>query len=237
MISFRENAMRTIGASAVIAVVLAAAPAQAADGPAILKQQCSACHAIEKPQAATTQRLWERKGPDLYYAGLKFNREWLVKWLQSPTRIRPAGAFYTNNIKTGDTADVVDDTRLKPHPVLAAADATAAADALLALKGPEGLASADTYSGEKPNMRMGEMFFSKLRGCSACHMSAPDNGGRSGPELYTAAQRLQPNYIVQYIKDPQKFDPHVWMPRQELSDKDVQRLTGYLMQLSDGEKK
>jgi hypothetical protein len=81
------------------------------------------------------------------------------------------------------------------------------------------------------------MFFGKLRGCSACHSIKPGDGGASGPELGTAGERLQPDYILSYIKDPQKFDPKVWMPKQELSEQDLQRLTGYLVQMKKGENK
>jgi cytochrome c553 len=43
--------------------------------------------------------------------------------------------------------------------------------------------------------------------------------------------RLQPDYVVAYIKDPQKFDPHVWMPRLDLNDADIQKLAGYIATL------
>jgi mono/diheme cytochrome c family protein len=78
---------------------------------------------------------------------------------------------------------------------------------------------------------MGAMFFGKLRGCSACHQNALGKGGLSGPELYTASQRLQPDYVYSYIKNPQAIDPHVWMPALGLPEPDLQRLTGYIMQL------
>jgi len=75
------------------------------------------------------------------------------------------------------------------------------------------------------------MLFAKLRGCSACHQSAPDKGGQSGPELYSAGDRLQPDYILSYIANPQALDPGVWMPALGLSDQDLKRLTAYLLGL------
>jgi mono/diheme cytochrome c family protein len=231
-----EEFMRNLIFGAAGAVVLATSAA-AADGDAILKQQCAACHALEKPNAFSVERLWDRKGPDLYYAGAKFNRDWLVEWLQNPTRIRPAGTHYARIVVAGEKADVVDEKKLAPHPKLAKGDAESVADALMTLKGPDGLVAPGAYKGEKANMRLGEMAFTKLRGCSACHRSSADEGGLSGPELHTASRRLKPDYVAEYIKDPQKFDPHVWMPKQEMSDKDIERLTGYLLQLGQGERK
>jgi cytochrome c2 len=78
---------------------------------------------------------------------------------------------------------------------------------------------------------MAPMLFNKLRGCSSCHSGKPGSGGFSGPELYTAGDRLQADYMVEYIRSPQKFDPHVWMPALGLKDGDVQKLTGYLLTL------
>jgi mono/diheme cytochrome c family protein len=234
---FWKQALHNMTLRGVVASAISAAPALAVDGDAILKQQCAVCHALEAPKGNSIERLWERKGPDLHYAGAKFNRDWLVGWLQNPTRIRPAGTFYTDNIKAAEPTDLIDDTKLKPHPKLAKADAESAADALMALKGPEGLVPAGAYGGAKPNMRLGEMSFAKLRGCSACHQAKAGEGGLSGPELQTAALRLKPDYMAAYIKDPQRFDAHIWMPRQGLSDKDVQLVTGYLLNLSPGEKK
>jgi len=99
--------------AALLGTAFAAGPALAADNPGagILKTQCISCHAIAKPDSMTLDRLWTRKGPDLYYAGSKFNKAWLVKWLQAPVRIRPAGELYTKHVKAGDKEDVVDESR------------------------------------------------------------------------------------------------------------------------------
>ncbi|MGE5537059.1 MAG: c-type cytochrome [Gemmatimonas sp.] len=229
--------MRMVLASLLGAGLLALAPAAArADGADILKSQCSACHAVTPPAETTLDRLRERKAPDLTYAGVKFRRDWLVAWLQTPTRIRPAGYPYFRNVVPGDKGDEVDAKKLGDHPRLAAADANAVADALMALK-PDGVVETGLYKDEKPNLRMGEMAFVKLRGCSACHAGKGGEGGRSGPELTDAGKRLQPDFIASYIKSPQKIDPHVWMPGSKVTDQDIQRLTGYIVQLSAGENK
>jgi len=227
----------------ILAVLLgaafAAASVQAADNPGagLLKSQCISCHAIVKPDNASLDRLWERKGPDLYYAGSKFNKAWLEKWLQNPVRIRPAGEFYTRHVKGSDKEDVVDESTMVAHVKLSKADAEAVAEALMALTGPADLVRKGAFKGDKVSMSMGAMFFNKLRGCAACHQAKPGTGGSSGPELYTAAERLQPDYIYSYIKNPQAIDPHIWMPTLNLAEPDLQRLTGYILQLSASEGK
>lgn len=206
--------------------------AMAAGGADIIKSQCISCHATVKPANLGLDHIWERGGPDLYYAGSKFNQPWLVKWLQNPTRIRPAGEFYTKHVKAnGDEVDVIDTSTMKEHVKLSKEDAEAVAEALMALTAPEGMIEKGAYKEGKVNKTMAAMFFNKLRGCAACHSAKEGTGGLSGPELYTAAERLQADYIYSYIKQPQKIDPRVWMPQLDIAEPDLQRLTGYILQL------
>lgn len=221
---------------AAAAGALLATTAWAGTGEDLLKAQCSACHAVTKPVDGGVERLLVRKGPDLHYAGAKFNREWLVAWLQNPVPLRPGGAMIANVLKPGAAGapDEVDASRLQSHPKLAAADAAAAADALMALGAGDGLVATGAFKGEPVNAAMAALLFNKLRGCASCHSGRPGTGGSSGPELYTAGDRLRPDYVVEYIRNPQKFDPHVWMPRLDLNEADLQKLAGYLMTLKQG---
>lgn len=198
-----------------------------------LKAQCSSCHALEKPAAPSVERLWSRKGPDLWYAGAKFNRDWLVKWLQKPTTIRPGGVMWFNHAKPGEPRDTLDTASLPTHPAVDAATAAKLADALMALKG-DGVVTPGAYKGEGANLAMGKLAFGKLRGCVACHQDKSGEGGVSGPQLYDAGDRLQPDYVQAYMKDPQAFDRFVWMPRLGLSDPDLQRITAYITTLKAG---
>ncbi|HUH56374.1 MAG TPA: c-type cytochrome [Rhodanobacter sp.] len=208
----------------------------AAGGTDVLQQQCSSCHALTKPADASLDRLWERKGPDLYYAGVKFNREWLEAWLQNPTTIRSGGVMYAKAIKASadKTADTIDGSKLTPHVKLDKADAGAAADALMKLGTDLDLVQKGAFKNGAPGP-MAKMLFSKLRGCSSCHSVKAGSGGLSGPELADAGSRLQPDFVVAYINNPQKFDPHIWMPTLGLTDADVQKLTGYLLTLKHTE--
>lgn len=204
----------------------------AADGNAILQSKCAACHTMTKLDSPGLDHIWTRQGPDLHYAGSKFRQEWLVQWLQTPSRIRPAGEFYFKHVKAGSRVDEIDESTLQPHMKLAPDEARAVAEALMKKTASADVIPKGTYRDEKTNMTMGSMFFNKLRGCASCHQSAIGVGGNSGPELYTASQRLQPDYVYAYIQDPQKVDPHVWMPNLSLSQTDIQRLTSYILQLS-----
>jgi mono/diheme cytochrome c family protein len=199
----------------------------------LLSQQCIACHAITKPANTSLDRLWERKGPDLYYAGNKFNKPWLVSWLQNPTTIRAAGVMYAKAVKaSGDkTVDLIDAAQVPAHPKLSAADAATAADLLMALK-VDGLVTPGAFKGE-PGGSMASMLFSKLRGCTSCHAAKSGDKPTSAPEMYSAGERLQPDFVHAYISNPQKFDAHTWMPTLGLNDADLQKLTAYISTLKE----
>lgn len=229
-----SNRRRGTGRRSMLLLVLGlglASGSPAADpGVRILEQNCAACHALQAPESAGFERIRERKGPDLHYAGVKFQADWLERWLQNPVRIRPGAELYTRYLLSAPEGDVIDESALPVHPSLSAEDAQAVAAALMELKGPEGLVEEGAFDGKPVPAAMGQMFFTKLRGCAACHSMEPGDGGESGPNLGTAGDRLQADFIYSYIKDPQRIDPHVWMPRQELSEQDLQRLTGHLVQ-------
>ena len=212
---------------------LAATGARAADeGSAILTQRCAGCHNLTGPAPQTLKELWARKAPDLFYAGNKFRAEWLRAWLVKPTRIRVAGEFYADHVRSGEKSDEVDPGTLEPHPALNPADADAVTQALMRLKPHDDLIAAETIEPGSISKSMGEMAFDKFLGCMACHEVEPGFGGASGPELYTAARRLQPAFIASYIRSPQAWDPKIWMPNKHVSDPNIVKLTHYLSVLA-----
>ncbi len=74
----------------------------------------------------------------------------------------------------------------------------AVADELMKLKPHDDLIAKEKIESGTISKQMGEMAFDKFMGCMACHFIEPEYGGFSGPELYTAAKRLQPEYIASY---------------------------------------
>ncbi|MDX1253273.1 MAG: c-type cytochrome [Gammaproteobacteria bacterium] len=224
--------MRIKNAGAALALGLFAVTAWA-DGEAILKSQCGACHNLTGPAPTTLQALWDRKGPDLFYAGNKYQAAWLEQWLQKPVRIRPAGMFYAAHVKPGPKGDEVDASTLVPHPALSAADAKAVTAALMTRKAGSELIKAGAYTPGAISRSSGEMMFDKFKGCLACHEIEPGYGGLSGPEVYTAGRRLREDYLVSYLRNPQAWDPKIFMPNKHLSDTDIQKFINYFRLLSE----
>jgi len=204
----------------------------AGEGGAILKNRCAGCHALSGSAAKTVQELWQRKGPDLFYAGSKYNSEWLEKWLAKPRRIRPAGYHYVKHIKPGKKRDMVDTKTLQPHLALSKDDAEDVTESLMKLKAPAELVSAGAFKGGKISASFGEMVFDKFNGCMACHAIEPDFGGLSGPEVYTAAKRYQADYLVSFITSPQAWNPKTPMPNKHIAAANIQKIVQYLQAIA-----
>jgi len=220
--------------AALVAVIVSMPVSRAnEDGTTILKQRCASCHALQGPAASTLAALWQRKGPDLFYAGNKYRPAWVEAWLQNPKRIRPAGMFYMDHIKSGPKWDLVDQSTLSGHMKLNAEQAKAVAAALTDLKANSALTKQEKHDASVDASAMGEMMFDKIYGCTACHQIEPGYGGLSGPEIYTAGKRLTPEFMLSYIRSPQAWDPKIWMPNKHVPDANMQMLVNYIIELSE----
>jgi mono/diheme cytochrome c family protein len=212
----------------IILAVLLGLSGTAFSAEGILQKDCASCHNITGPAVQTLKEALGKKGPDLFYAGNKYRQEWLAAWLQKPKRIRPAGMYYGDHIKVGAKGDEIDASTLTEHVALSKAGATAVVAELIKLKPHDDLIAKEKIEPGTITKQMGEMNFDKFQGCMACHLIEPEYGGVSGPELYTAARRLQPEYMASYIRNPQAWEPKSWMPNKQVSDGGIQKLVRYL---------
>jgi len=221
--------------SIIAATLISVNQVQADSGDSLLKERCASCHDLTGPAAQTVEEAWQRKAPDLFYAGVKYKREWLSTWLTKPTRIRPMGHHYFKHIKSSPKGDLIDRSSLLKHPVLTAAESKKATTALLNLTASPVQLKQDEFNGKSISMSFGEMVFDKFNGCLACHQIEPGYGGVSGPELYTAANRLQEDFLVSFIRSPQAWSPKSPMPNRHIKEANIQKLVGYLVALSKEE--
>lgn len=215
-----------------LASTLSSSNVVAQDVQKYIESKCISCHAVKKPdfeKIGIDERI-NRKGPHLYYAGDKFNKDWLKEWLKKPYRIRPGGSFPPEHTIVADVGDVIDESTLVEHMSVPEELLSPVTDYLMSLK-MENLPELEKeYEPKKVSPVMGRMDFHKFKGCAACHRDEPDIGGLSGPELYTAWQRLNPHYFISYIKDPTAWDPNSMMPNRHLDEGDIHKLVDYLRQ-------
>ena len=192
----------------------------AADGKTIIEQnRCASCHEMTGNAAKTIADLLNKKAPDLFYAGSKFQERFLVEFLQRPYRIRPAGTVFLNYVTPGDDIDHIQEPPLCASK-LSAEDAGVAAQYLMTLKDTN--MQAGVYKpGTQFSKSSAKMIFYKSGACNACHQvdeGGSIKGGVSAPVLYNAGARLNGDWVVNFLKDPQHWEPKVWMPKRELPD-------------------
>ena len=199
-------------------LVMATAPSYAAGGDAIFKKSCASCHYTDGPaKEKTISDQLAKKGPELWYAGSKFKKDWLVAWLQNPKPIR--GLKYNS----------LSETNKGDHPKQSAGDAAATADFLMGLTSPEVKAGVI-----KPNDSIqGKTIFTKKMPCGGCHeygVKGEVHGGKSGPSLIGASKRLNPDWIYAYLANIKLFKPVRDMPdfASVLNPKDLENVAAFV---------
>jgi mono/diheme cytochrome c family protein len=169
---------------------------------------------------------WTSKGPSLAYAGSKFQKAWLEEWLVQPSRIRPAGYQPYRYVVAGTDGDRVDISRIPPHTATSTDKALLIAEYLSTLTreiGPFPIHDA-------PAAISGQVHFQNVLGCGSCHQVAPNDGARSGPELYTSGNRLTREWISSYVHEPRYWSAGP-MPRLRVRSDQLKAITDYVMSL------
>ena len=212
-------AMTAVLGALLLALAPGTARADAAAGEAAFKAGgCLDCHYTDGPaREKTIDDQLAKKGPELWYAGSKFQKDWLAAWLQNPEAIRPMKFNSLTEENPGD------------HPRLGDGDAANVTDFLM------GLTSDAVEAGViKPKKNpKGRLIFTKKMPCSGCHQYQGRKGvtgGRMGPTLVGAGKRLNPDWIYAYLLKPGVFKPVKMMPVFVgiLREKDMQNVASYV---------
>jgi mono/diheme cytochrome c family protein len=213
-------------ASAVAAALVlggALGSADPAAGQEVFKAKgCDGCHYTEGPaREKTIADQLAKKGPELWYAGSKFQQAWLEGWLQEPAPIRPLAFGSLSDENPGD------------HPKLAADEAAKVTAFLMSLTSDEVEAGVIKV---KKNAK-GRLIFTKKMPCSGCHQyvgrKKKISGGKSGPTLVGAGARLNPDWVYAYLRAPTVFKPVKMMPVFVgiLSEKDMKNVATHVATL------
>ncbi|OGS98548.1 MAG: hypothetical protein A3F73_07930 [Gallionellales bacterium RIFCSPLOWO2_12_FULL_59_22] len=207
----------TVSLGAALLVTMTA-PSYAAGGDAIFKKSCAGCHYTDGPaKEKTIADQLAKKGPELWYAGSKFQKDWLVAWLQAPKPIRPLKYNSLTDKNPGD------------HPKMSAGDADAVTEFLMGLTSPEVKAGVIKAN----NNVQGRNTFTKKMPCGGCHeysLKGVVLGGKSGPSLVGASKRLNPDWIYAFLAKTKVFKPVRDMPdfTGALNPKDMESVAAYV---------
>ncbi|HKO03354.1 MAG TPA: c-type cytochrome [Candidatus Acidoferrales bacterium] len=197
---------------------------------------CIGCHRLEGIERPVML------GPDLTRIGSKTSREWIYKWLKEPRTITDANGTVTVNGYETEEAPRMPQFKLKEEEL------RALSAYLSSLRGqpvppysfnPRVVAA----SAKNPDaVTQGEVRFRQMF-CSTCHPLAVTRagetkliGGDIGPELTKVGSKVNRDWLVAWLRDPQAYLPHSKMPRYEWSDEDLFRVTRYITeQLTDSD--
>ena len=185
---------------------------------------CRECHRLSSKEKKSD------KGPDLFYAGDKFYKNWLNKFLQSPSVIREVNIFSELDFLSKKHK------ASNPHVALAKEGAERVANFLMTLRLPNlevGKVNKEPLSkGERAQTKM---LFERSFGCISCHRAVnlvgKVRGGVSGPSLVNSGLRLKPDWIFHWLKTPQNFMYEGRMPVFDLDDQTTIRITKYILSI------
>lgn len=171
---------------------------------------CSICHITEVKKRVIA--------PNLGHEGSKLNRDWVYSFLKNPSRIRPVG--FIPLTKT-----------MMPNFQLSDEEARAITEFLMTKK-DEGISKQDIVrlTITDAEIERGKRLFEKEYGCIACHKTG-EEGGIVGPDLRQAAKRLRPEWMFNWIKNPQSIRHDSPMPNLGVPDDNIRSMIVYIMSL------
>jgi mono/diheme cytochrome c family protein len=202
----------------------------------LVELNCQGCHklpGIERPAML---------GPDLTSVGTKVSREWIYKWLKEPrTIVDKDGNTVVNGYETEEEPRMprfrLDETQLR---ALSAYLSVQRAHPFTPYKFDPRVVAA--WSKNPELVSQGEVRFRQMF-CSTCHSLAVTRagetkliGGDIGPELTKVGSKVNPDWLVVWLRDPQAYLPHTRMSRYGWSDEDLYKVTQYITtKLSDSD--
>ena len=163
----------------------------------LIQQACVQCHRLEgQPDSRFTLR-----APDLIWAGSKYQRPWLIRWLTGKE-----APLYAKGYRWD-----LNEGAMK-HPVVTDTEADAIADYFEKNnKDPRVKVGAfDVSKVSKFDVTFGGMAY-KAHACLGCHTIEENGkviGGQQSASLVTAGQRYNMDWLFRFGQNPQDFTVH-----------------------------
>jgi nitric oxide reductase subunit C len=189
---------------------------------------CQGCHrlpGVDRPAML---------GPDLTNVGTKVTHEWIYKWLKEPRTIVDKDGNVTVNGYETEEEPRMPKFRLAESELrgLSAYLSVQRARPITPYKVDARVVSA--WSKNPELISQGEVRFRQMF-CSTCHSLAVTRagetkliGGNIGPELTKVGSKVNPDWLIAWLRDPQSYLPHTRMPRYGWSDEDLYKVTQYI---------
>jgi len=190
----------------------------------IRENNCNKCHRL----SLHDKKLYN--GPDLFFAGNKFYKNWLTKFLQSPMVIREVKIFSGSNLLREESRTI------DPHVALKEDESERVATYLMTLQLPNlELGKVNEEPLSKGERVRAKVLFERNFGCISCHRAlnlvGKVRGGVSGPSLINSVERLKADWIFHWLKKPQQFMHEGRMPVFDLNDETAVLITKYTLSI------
>jgi mono/diheme cytochrome c family protein len=194
----------------------------------LTKLNCVGCHrlqGIERPAML---------GPSLTNIGTKVNRAWIYKWLKDPRTVTSSDGTILVNGYLNEDEPRMPKFRLSEKEVLALSGylSTMVSEPIATYK-----FDAHTVAAweKRPDLvDQGETRFRQMF-CTTCHSLAVTRageikmiGGDIGPELTKVGSKVNPDWLVGWLRNPQAYLPHSKMPRYQWSEQDLYVVSQYI---------
>jgi mono/diheme cytochrome c family protein len=184
----------------------------------IIQQTCVQCHRLEgQPDSR-----FKLHAPDLMWAGSKYQRSWLIRWLTGQEAPLYAKGYMW------DLTHVP-----SKHPIVTESEANALADYFVEhKKDPRVTIGAfDLSKVTKFEVKFGAAAF-KAHACLGCHVIEENGkfiGGPQSASLVAAGQRYNQDWLFRFGQNPQDFTPHSGEFLADATEPQLRAVIGFLM--------
>ena len=193
----------------------------------LVKFNCEGCHRVQDADRPAML------GPDLSNIGAEVSRAWVYKWLKEPRTISDSSG---NVVVDGyDTNPRMPQFRFKKGEVRNLSAYLSSLKSPLVESSQIDPSVAAAWRSQSDLLSYGELRFRQMF-CTDCHALAVTRlgqteliGGDVGPELTKVGSKVNPDWLVSWLRNPQAYLPHSQMPRYEWSDKDLYAVSRYML--------
>ncbi len=187
------------------------------DGRRLLSRSgCVHCHTVKLLDGTTMKA--SDDPPSLSHIADKTTREWIYAWLKDPQAYAATATMPNFKLSDDDARDM--------SAFLIANNAPVPGDTTTVSAKP----SSDPAAGSS---LYGESF------CASCHavQNAAGNlvGGNVGPELTRIGNKVKPDWLQAWLRNPRVYDAETAMPHYRFNDGQVATLTGFLLAKTDSD--
>jgi len=183
---------------------------------------CVHCHTIKLPDGSAIKPTDDP--PSLEHIADKSTREWIYAWLKDPQAYAVSATMPNFKLSDPDARDISAFLIAGSTPIPGDTAPVTPAGKDKDQKAPDPTAAASLY---------GESF------CASCHavQDAAGNvvGGDVGPELTRIGNKVNPEWLRAWLRNPRVYDPQTAMPHYRFNDQQVSLLTGFLGNKADAD--